>query len=992
MSVAIPTILLVLFLAVPAVGRAQTARDVVQTAERAVSDDSADVVRARWTGSLARDSSDRAAALGLGSLARLVYDFPAADRLFRHILRHDTGTDQWTIQARIGLYRVALGEGNWLRADSLLTIAIADARRIGDRGGEIDAMIGFSNTRSALGGMEASFAALDSLEPLLAPGDSWERAQSLCRRGLYRAVVSHADAPTVTGQGIAMAERLGERRITGHCLEAHALTLSMLGRRDSVLGLMDRAEALLRATHDHSSLGRLASRRSDELQFLGRLGEAKAALRQVLEEAEISKNRERYGFAYGGLGMLALRVNDLPTAVEYFERAAALYDSLGQLNGARIARSNRAWVLSMGDDLAAARTAFDTVLTESLETGRLEDEFIARQQLARLDMRQGDWAGAATQLDTAERSARAHGRGAEARADLVYDRARVALGRGDLAAAERMFTAFLQGIEPDRHLHRHLTQMRLAEVWARRGDLARAERQMTDAGREMETWRASLGDDDLRRFAFAATALGEHEPQAPVARVLAALARAGRTDLAFTLSEQRRARTLTDRLNQADVLREEGVAAGTRAHRVRPVTAAELAAALPDGTALLEYMAGSEDAPTTLFVVTRAGARAHLLPSADSLAAPVRRLVALLEDGAAPEAIARSLGATLFGPAVESLPPEVTRLVIVPDGPLHRVPFDVLRLSDGRAAVERWAVGQAPSAGVVLALWNDRKAVPATGPVRMLALGDPEFAGERIALASRGAETYRSAFDAEGGLARLAGSGQEARIVARFAPGGAEVRLRDDASEGWLKQARLDGFRVIHLATHALVDETSLARTALALAPSAGEDGFLSPADLARLRLAADLVVLSACRTAGGVAIAGEGMEGLTAPLVAAGARAVVATQWRIGDRSTVRLVGDFYSALARGLPVADALQAAKLAAMRRGAPAGEWAGFTVAGDPLARVAVTEPAPTAPRRWVVAAALLLLAAAAVAYLAVRRRGRNPDRGPGRGVIATTHQR
>ena len=100
-----------------------------------------------------------------------------------------------------------------------------------------------------------------------------------------------------------MAVRLGERRLTGHCLEAHALAHSLLGRGDSVLAIMDRAEALLRATHDHASLARLASRRSDELQFRGRLGEAKVALRQVLAEAEISRNRERFAFAYGGLGI-----------------------------------------------------------------------------------------------------------------------------------------------------------------------------------------------------------------------------------------------------------------------------------------------------------------------------------------------------------------------------------------------------------------------------------------------------------------------------------------------------------------------------------------------------------------------------------------------------------------------------------------------------------------------------------------------------------------
>ena len=156
---------------------------------------------------------------------------------------------------------------------------------------------------------------------------------------------------------------------------------------------------------------------------------------------------------------------------------------------------------------------------------------------------------------------------------------------------------------------------------------------------------------------------------------------------------------------------------------------------------------------------------------------------------------------------------------------------------------------------------------------------------------------------------------------------------------------------MIHLATHALVDEGSLARTALALAPGAGEDGFLSPADLSALKLRADLVVLSACRTAGGVMVSGEGLQGLTSPLLEAGARAVIATQWRISDRNTVRLVHDLYDALARGAPLADALRSAKLAAVRRGAPASEWAGFTVVGDPLVRIPLREP-PRRPWPWI----------------------------------------
>jgi CHAT domain-containing protein len=98
------------------------------------------------------------------------------------------------------------------------------------------------------------------------------------------------------------------------------------------------------------------------------------------------------------------------------------------------------------------------------------------------------------------------------------------------------------------------------------------------------------------------------------------------------------------------------------------------------------------------------------------------------------------------------------------------------------------------------------------------------------------------------------------------------------------------------------------------------------------------MVVLSACRTAGGVVVDGEGVQGLTAPLLEAGARSVVATTWRVGDRAAARFVDRLYAGLARGSPVAEALRAARLAALRNGEPPAAWAAFTVVGDPFVTV------------------------------------------------------
>jgi hypothetical protein len=167
------------------------------------------------------------------------------------------------------------------------------------------------------------------------------------------------------------------------------------------------------------------------------------------------------------------------------------------------------------------------------------------------------------------------------------------------------------------------------------------------------------------------------------------------------------------------------------------------------------------------------------------------------------------------------------------------------------------------------------------------------------------------------------------------------------------------------------VDDRSLARTALALAPGDGESGFLGPGDLAALQLDADLVVLSACRTAAGMVVEGEGIQGLTAPLLQAGARAVVATRWRIGDRRTVGFVESFYDALARGLPLGDALRAAKLDAIGRGGPPREWAAFTAVGDPLVTVPLRRP--PALGRWGLLTALGL-AGLAIAVAAWKRAG------------------
>ena len=102
-------------------------------------------------------------------------------------------------------------------------------------------------------------------------------------------------------------------------------------------------------------------------------------------------------------------------------------------------------------------------------------------------------------------------------------------------------------------------------------------------------------------------------------------------------------------------------------------------------------------------------------------------------------------------------------------------------------------------------------------------------------------------------------------------------------------------------------------------------------------------------------------------------AHAVVATSWRISDRGTVPFVEAFYAAMARGLAVGDALRAAKLEAIQRGAPPRDWAAFTAVGDPLLIVPLHDPAPTS--RWMLLLIALLAAAGVAAVGMIRSRRR-----------------
>jgi len=402
--------------------------------------------------------------------------------------------------------------------------------------------------------------------------------------------------------------------------------------------------------------------------------------------------------------------------------------------------------------------------------------------------------------------------------------------------------------------------------------------------------------------------------------------------------------------------------------------------------ALLAFLVGADrdaDGESTggawVLAVTREGTRVHRIPERARLAPAVALFTGLIERRDGSEAsTAAVLHAQLLAPALAGLPPGVRRLLLVPDGPLHDLPFAALReRADGAPLVARYELALVPSAS----LWRYWRQQPPLAPGgEALVLADPDRGSDaRVARARGGAGVFAEAAQL-GALPEARWEGhtvenalQETQVVPRLLVGAG-------ASERALKTANLASVRVLHLAAHAVVDTEAPERSALVLASGAEEeDGILQPREIAELQLGGALVVLSSCHSGSGAVLPGEGVLSLARAFFEAGARAVVASLWPLRDDEAAWLVSRFYQHLARGMSASAALRAAQLEALDDGQPASAWAGLAVLGD-AALVAVEPRGPGGAHALSTATPLALAGAAVLCVLTavlVWRRRRRP---------------
>ncbi len=312
--------------------------------------------------------------------------------------------------------------------------------------------------------------------------------------------------------------------------------------------------------------------------------------------------------------------------------------------------------------------------------------------------------------------------------------------------------------------------------------------------------------------------------------------------------------------------------------------------------------------------------------------------------------------------------PEGAALVVVPEGPLAQLPFGLLL---EEAPADRYRLGGAPfllrrhavSTELAAALLIDDETASEEAS-ELVAFGRSVFGGVEEA------SPLRSAY-AGGVPPDLPSVAQELRSLSRRFPS-ALVALDEDATESQLYN-RLGRARLLHLASHAFVEDANPLGSYIQLSPDPDgtEDGRVYLHELLQHPLEAALVVLSGCRTARGRDLGGEGVLGLQYAVRAAGAGSTLGTLWRVDDAATVELMDRFYDHLARGERKDVALQRAQLEYLEthdglRGSPFF-WAAPMLYGDPS-----PVDLPTGSNLWWWIIGLGFIAAALLLPRALRR--------------------
>ncbi|MHC4549421.1 MAG: CHAT domain-containing protein [Planctomycetota bacterium] len=724
-----------------------------------------------------------------------------------------------------------------------------------------------------------------------------------------------------------LAEKLGYRVLAAAALDNSGIAYGTLGDYPKALQYHQRSLRVREALQDRAGVAETLNNLGVVYILLGSYPKALESLERALATRQELGDRAGAAKALGNIGSVHERLGDYPRALAYWDRALKLAEELGDRAVVAMVFHNLAVIHRLRGDYPSALEYAERGRKLFAELGDRTNVAMTLDRIGSIHERRGDYPKALEYLERSRKLAEELGDRALV-ATTLANRGNVHAQLGNHAqAAEDLRQALALAVElgalelevralwrlTATHLARnearvaadvaHRAVMKLSVLGAGLAEEEGASLRAQFAGVFALGAQAALQLGDTGKVSYfvesgrAGTLLealgGRAQLQAAVIpeelRTLEAKARI-RTRLALWHHRKALETGAKDPDTRMEVAaaREEILAVVHRIQREaksqadllypKAVPLERIQATLREADALVLYALFAKEA--VALVITAESARIVELGATKTIEGAVRALRDAVGHAgdrgiAVPSREARQgvplrLRALVVEPL--GLDKETKRVLVSPDGLLADVPFALL-LPDKEVVY----VPSGTTYGVLL----DEQAKRGEG---VLALGDPDYGGEAE---SRAVTVMRSGAN----LKRLPETAQEAKAV------GDVVLLRGRATEATFASALSERkrWRAVHLACHGLVRPDQPQLSSLALTPDAEHDGFLSVLEVFRLKIPADLVVLSACETAKGKIYKAEGILGFTRAFMLAGAPRVIVSLWKVDDAATRALMVKFY-------------------------------------------------------------------------------------------------
>lgn len=681
-------------------------------------------------------------------------------------------------------------------------------------------------------------------------------------------------------------------------------------------------------------------------------------LTQALQIQTETGNRRGQGVVYNNLGTANLMLNELPRAEAFYQKALEIRREVKDDRGEGFALNNLGQVYLESGEYKKAREYFDQALDLRRRISDKQGEGVTTRNIAKLLFKTGQFDDAkASFLRANEISGQIGDR--RVQADTFYWLASIESRSRRLDAAIKYIESGLGIIEqirgeiinPQLKTGYFSTVPQFYELYVlilvQRGEANNDQSDIDLSFQVSERARARTLVELLQEARIDIEKGPDAKLLDELQESLNAKYRERTTLLSGKFTPEQDAK-LTAELNklvvdvenlQVKIRREDPRYADIALGSVRSST--EIRELLDDKTVILEYKLGDER--SFLWMVTREKITVHKLPPRREIealaAANYRSLSSKNADPKFPTLL-KELNGILLGPVASSI--GNSRLVIVADGILQFLPFASLGSASDSEIVTL------PSAAVLAEL-RDERVKEKKASQKVVIFADPVFEANDSRLTARRQTAESTAKRSNetpnviGGneLPRLLSSRREARAIQTLSKADTSTVLLDfEASRKKLQEVALTEYSYVHFATHGILNPKDPGSSGLAFSMFESDgrraDGLLRLGNIYDLKLDSELVVLSACQTALGKDVRGEGIIGLTRGFMYAGSKRVLASLWKVDDAATAEFMKRFYTALFRkGLSPAKALLQAQneMKAIPRFRSPFYWAAFSLQGD-----------------------------------------------------------